>query len=113
MLIIPAPDPIEGESLADELRAAGLTVDAVVLNGPKVEVYGPAEADREAVERVAADHVPPPPEPDPEDEFDADLAAAAAKPTLEEKVDALIAALQGSNGGPGAEPRRRGVGGGT
>jgi hypothetical protein len=48
---------------------------------------------------------PPPPPPDPQAEFDQALDAAAAKPTVEEKVDAMLAALRGT-GLPGKAAAR-------
>lgn len=68
---------------------------------------GVSDAHRDAVQAVIDTHVPPAPPPDPDDELDAALAAAAAKATVEEEVDAVIAALRGTAGRQGAAAGRR------
>lgn len=49
----------------------------------------------------------PDPGPDPNGELDAALTDAAAKSTVEEKVDAVIAALRGQAGHAGCAAARR------
>lgn len=108
MIELAKPPGFHGAAFAAACADLGLSVttEDVYVSGDRVIVSSIGEEDRQRAEEALASHSPPPPPPDPEDEFDADLAAAAAKPTLEEQVDALFAALRGSNGGPGAEPRR-------
>lgn len=59
------------------------------------------DVDRDAVQAAVDNYTAPPVEPDPDDELDAALADAAAKPTVEEKVDAMLAALRGQAGHDG------------
>lgn len=61
MLDFPRPDALHGEALADELEAAGFPDVDVSVDRDTLQIAGPDEADRDAVQQVVDAHVPPEP----------------------------------------------------
>lgn len=96
MLTVPAPAALNGDTLEDELDAAGVPA-SVTLVGDELRIDAPESA-RSTVEQVVQAHVPPAPPPNPDEEFRKAVEAAT-------DLAGLKAALLGSKG-PGAEPRR-------
>lgn len=105
MLTVPAPAPgaLDGDRLRDELAEAGIavTVEAMMVNDGRIVFPGLSDTDRQTVEGAVDRHMSRPAPVNPDDELDAALADAAAKPTVEEKVDAMLAALRGQAGHDG------------
>lgn len=102
----PVPSDLHGDSLADELAAAGF--DAIVsVDRDELVIDGPSAADRDAVQQVVDAHTPPPLPPDPDDELDAGLAEVAARDDVPEWGQALLAQLRGQGGHAGRAAGRR------
>lgn len=105
ILTRPTGDLASGQ-LRDEMAAAlGIPSPYVDVYADRVEVLGEVDDAMTTTAQSVLDNHVPEVEPDAQAEFDAALADAAAKPTVEEKVDALLAALQGT-GLPGKAAAR-------
>lgn len=115
----PLDRPVHQATLNDELSAALSVAVRTAQRPPYDSESGTAGTlvlidattgeesdalDGQTVADVLAAHTVPT-RPDPQAEFDAGLASAAAKPTVEEKVDSLLAVLQG-DGLPGKAAAR-------
>lgn len=100
------PVSLHGDTLTDELAAAGFP-DADVFDNGRGELVIVGPTDRDAVLAVVDSHVPPALPPDPDAELDAGLADVAARSDVPEWGQALIANLRGLSGHAGAAAGRR------